>query len=116
MHALDGYDEISLTDKALSISKSGESIYGASDFGLESTDPKLIYGGDTIPEAGDILVSVLKNESTAAQKEVVLANTALALNCFEPQKSITECIEIARESIDSGKAYKVFTDVIEMSN
>jgi len=33
-----------------------------------------------------------------------LANAALALNIFYPEKSLLDCVELARVSLESGKA------------
>ena len=52
-----------------------------------------------------------------AQKEIVLANAAFAIQVLEKgQKSIEECIEIARESIDSGKALATFKKFVEFNS
>ncbi len=116
IHALDGYDEISLTDKAICFSDEGEQLVDAHSFDTETLNPADIYGGDTIEEASKILVNVLQDNCTAAQKEVVLANAALAINNMSPEKSLVECKLIAQESIESGKAYKSLDQLVQMSN
>jgi anthranilate phosphoribosyltransferase len=51
------------------------------------------------------------------QKQVVLANAAFGIQVLERgQKSIEECIEIARDSIDSGKALKTFRKFVELNS
>lgn len=109
VHALDGYDEVSLTDQAIVLKPHGENILNAADFGLSKAKPTDIHGGNNIAEAANILVNVLQNESTLHQKEVVMANAALAINCFEKSKSLEECVNIAKESIESKRAYEVLT-------
>ena len=52
-----------------------------------------------------------------AQKNIVLANAAFAIQVLERgQKTIEECIEIARESIDSGRALQVFKKFVEFNS
>jgi len=112
VYALDGYDEVSLTGQSLIINENGEKILNPEDFKFKKVQPTEIYGGKSIKEAATILVNILKNNSTDIQKNVVLANSALAIKCFESNKSIKECVSIAQESIDSGKALNAFKAVI----
>jgi len=52
-----------------------------------------------------------------AQKNIVLANAAFAIQVLEKgKKSIEECIAIARESIDSGNALKTFKKFVELNS
>jgi len=44
---------------------------------------------------------------------VVLANSAVAIQCFEQEKSIIDCQDIARESLKSGRAEKTLKHLIE---
>ena len=50
-------------------------------------------------------MSILKNEGSRSQTDVVLANAAAAIQVFEQEKNLEECVAIARESILSGKAF-----------
>jgi anthranilate phosphoribosyltransferase len=60
-------------------------------------------------------MKVLDNESTSAQKDVVLANSALAIQCFNQDKDIIDCVEEARISLDSGKAKKCFVRLLNIN-
>ena len=52
---------------------------------------------------------MLENRALPAQKDIVLANAAFGIQVYEKgQKSIEECLEIARESLESGKALETF--------
>jgi anthranilate phosphoribosyltransferase len=106
LHSLDGYDEISLTGKFKAISAKGESLMNTEDMGFKVLKQEDIFGGNNIEEAAKIFVNVLNNECTQAQKDVVVANSAFAIQCFEQKKSLAEYIAIALESIESGKAYQ----------
>lgn len=48
---------------------------------------------------------------------MVLANAAFAIQVLEKgKKDIEECIDIARESIDSGKALDTFKKFVELNS
>ena len=44
------------------------------------------------------------------------ANAAFAIHAIEPQKSITECVDMARESIESKKALHTLRKFIEINS
>ena len=73
-----------------------------------------ITGGNTIEDAAGIFIKVLNNEATKAQKNVVIANSALAIQCISPFLSIFECIDQATESIESGKALQAFKTLLSI--
>ena len=52
-----------------------------------------------------------------AQKDIVIANAAFGIQVYEKgRKSIGECIDIARESIDSGRALATFRKFAEINS
>ncbi len=53
-----------------------------------------------------LLISWMVN-GTDEQNKVVIVNAALALQCCYPEKSLSETIEMATESLESGKAKNV---------
>lgn len=105
IHALDGYDEISLTGDFKLITNAAEEILSPKDLGLAALSQEAIYGGETVEDAAGIFLSVLKGEGTAGQNSVVLANAAVAIQTFEGSRPFKECYALAQESLDSGKAY-----------
>lgn len=112
LHSLDGYDEISLTGNFKAISNKGESLYSPENIGFKSLQQKDIFGGNSIKEAADIFINILNNNATSAQKNVVLANASFAIQCLEPLKDFTECFAIAKESIESKKAFLTLKKLI----
>lgn len=116
VHALDGYDEVSLTGDCLVMSNQKESILSPGDFGFSSIPERALFGGESIEDARKILVNVLNNESTLEQKNAVIANSALAVKCFENNKSLLECVHIATESLDSGAAYNTMKKLLEIKS
>ncbi len=105
-HALDGYDEISLTSGTKVISNKGEYIYEAKDFAFQRLRQKQLEGGGSVKSAAQIFVNILEGKATEAQANVVIANSALAIQTVM-QNKLEDAITIAKESIDSGKAKQV---------
>lgn len=114
VHSLDGYDEVSLTDHTKVINNSGEYISSPEKMGFEKLEQKALWGGDTIDEAAQIFINVLNNNATSAQREVVIANAAFAIQARCPEKTLATCIAEARESLVSGKAKQSFESFIAL--
>ena len=105
VHAMDGYDEISLTCPARVITNTTETVIYPSDFNLLPIEQKEIYGGETVEESADIFTSILKGHGTEAQNNVVCANAGLAISVAQ-QCSLSVGFEKAQASLSSGKALK----------
>ncbi|MBT8210425.1 MAG: anthranilate phosphoribosyltransferase, partial [Eudoraea sp.] len=80
LHALDGYDEISLTGPTKTISNRNEGILQASDFGVEEVNAQDITGGSTVAESAQMFLNILQGKGTAAQNHVVCANAGVAIS------------------------------------
>jgi len=113
VHALDGYDEVSLTGAFKVFMRDTERVLLPSDLNLNLLKASEIYGGSSVEESAKIFIQVLEGTSTKAQKEVVIANSALAIKCYTPELSFSECVNKAEESLKSGKALKCFKTLIE---
>ena len=113
LHSLDGYDEISLTGKFKKFSNASEALISPEQIGFPTHQQSAIFGGNTIKDAADIFVNVLQNKGTQSQQNVVLANAAHAINCMAPEKSLQDCIAIAKEALLSGKALTSLTKVTQ---
>lgn len=114
LHALDGYDELSLTGPAKVISNSSESILKPEDFGLSELKPESIYGGESIEEAASIFLAVLQGKGSSSQEAVVCANAALAI-ATATGKPMKSSFEMALESLQSGKALESLRELQKMS-
>ena len=114
--SIDGYDEISLTGDFKVTTNNYEKLFKPSDIGLNIADTKDLEGGKTKEEAARIFDSVLENTSKIDHKEVVIANAAFAIQIMEPDKSIEECVAIAKESIESGAALKTLNKFIQLNS
>ncbi|MBS3992649.1 MAG: anthranilate phosphoribosyltransferase [Bacteroidetes bacterium] len=114
VHALDGYDEISLTSPVQYYSSAGEQLLQPTDFGLPTNTQQQLYGGETIDDALAIFKKVIANQGTAAQTNAVLANAAAGIQCFENNKSLPECVAIAKEALANGKANQLLIKLLEI--
>ena len=112
IYSLDGYDEISLTGSFKLINNFSEIISDCNYFKLQKTMAKDILGGKSIEDSANIFKKILSGKGTNNQVNVVLANSSLAIQTIT-NKDIDECIEIAKESIESGKAYSSLKKLIE---
>ena len=117
VNSMDGYDEISLTGDFKVTTNNYERVFRPQDLGFDIAKPEELVGGATEEEAAVIFDAVLENRALPAQKNIVLANAAFGIQVMERgQKDIHECIEIARESIDSGKALATFKKFVEINS
>lgn len=117
VNSIDGYDEISLTGDFKVATNNYERVFSPADLGFVHATPEELVGGANEDEAAEIFDAVLENRALPAQKNVVLANAAFGIQVMEKgQKSIEECVEIARESIDSGKALATFRKFAEINS
>jgi anthranilate phosphoribosyltransferase len=114
IHGLDGYDEISLTGQTRIITSHEESIIDSSTLGLNTVEQTDLTGGQTIAEAAEVFLNVLTNSCTLQQKQVVIANAAAAMRCVQPETSWKDCVSMAGESLESGRAYQSFKQLISM--
>lgn len=111
IHGLDGYDEISLTGDTKVITNKGEKIMSPETLGKRTVKAVDISGGETVEEAATIFMNILKGEGSWSQNAVVLANSAMALQCTGKYSNYEECYQLAIESLESGKALKVLKKV-----
>ncbi len=104
VHSIDGYDEATLTAPFKLMGTETDLLLSPSDLGFDSIEPEELHGGSTIQEAAGLFHEIVSGHGTQKQTQVVSVNAGLAIRCFEPSKQISECVEIARETIESGKA------------
>ena len=89
-------------------------LLSPADLGMKKVDASELSGGSSVEESGKIFVEILQGNGTKTQNDVVAANAGMAINCVHQDKSMEDCIEMARESIKSGLAYKCLKDLIEV--
>ena len=113
IHSHDGYDEISLTGDFSYASHLEKGIMNPESFGFRLLNSNEISGGSTIEESASIFLNVLEGRGTPAQVNIVLANSAFGIRTVFPEKELSECVEIARESLLDKKALKTFRTLLE---
>ena len=114
LHALDGYDEISLTGNTKTISNHSEGMLKPSDFGVQTIKQSEITGGDTIEASAKIFLNVLQGHGTEAQNNVVCANAGVAIATVKGY-GVKEGFEHAKESLLSGKGLQALEKLQELS-
>lgn len=108
MHAMDGYDEISLTGDFKVINNQGENYYTVDELGFTAIAPEDLAGGESIEEAAKIFRQIIEGEGTDIQNNVVLTNAAFGIKTFHPEKSFADCYYEAEESLLGHKALRSF--------
>lgn len=117
VNSLDGYDEISLTGDFKVTTNSYERVFHVGDLGFEAAKPEELVAGATEEEAARIFDNVLNGTALPAQKHIVMANAAFGIQVLEKgRKSIDECLAIAGDSLDSGKALATFKKFVELNS
>lgn len=114
LHALDGYDEISLTGNTKTISNTTEGMLSPIDFGVHTLKQEEIYGGDSVKESAAIFMNILNGKGTEAQNNVVCANAGMAIATVEGLEP-KQGFEKAKESLLSGKGLAALKKVQELS-
>ena len=112
VHALDGYDEVSLTGDTRYIDNGMEDNLSPDDFGFSVLKPEELSGGNSIEDAAAIFKNIMNATATEAQMNVVIANAALAIKCMHPGKTLNDCVAEANESLKGKKALAVFTKLM----
>ena len=114
----DGLDEVTLSGPShVAEAHGGEvSVYEVTpeQFGLARADKTAIVGGDAHQNAA-ILKDILHGKQ-GPHRNIVLLNAAPALIAGERAQTWEEGLQIAQESIDSGKAWAVLEKLIEASH
>jgi len=113
INSLDGYDEVSLTDAIRFASGTKEGELKPEDFGFTRIRSQELFGGNRVKDAAGIFIAILSGEGSTAQNQVATANAALAIQCMEPEKQLDECLAIASESLESGKALQSLKNFLQ---
>ena len=114
IHSLDGYDEVSLTGDFKMISNAAENDISPESLGFIRLRPEELKGGSTVDDSVRIFMDILQGEGTPAQNSIVVVNSGLALQCMFPGRSLDDCLEMARESLESGKAMGALQTLLNM--
>jgi anthranilate phosphoribosyltransferase len=115
----DGMDEISISDityaTILKDNKTTDFIIDPQKYGFKLAPKEAILGGNA-KENAQITYSILKGEEGGAKRDIVLLNSAMALVVDDKARDIKEGIEMAKEAIESKKAFEKLQEIIKVSN
>lgn len=118
VHGSDGLDEITLTGPTQVSELRDGSVstrqIDPRDFGLQLAPAEALQGGDAAYNAR-ILREVLDGRE-GPRRDVVLINAAAAIAVGGRAEDTTAGLELARASIDSGRARQVLDRLVEVSN
>ncbi len=116
----DGLDELSTTAQAevfeLKDSVVSRAItFDAQSIGFQKVDMEKLMGGEPDVNA-EIFNNILDNKATQAQKEIILLNATFAIQASGKVESLADAKELATDSLESGKARKLFNHFVEATN
>ncbi|MFX1294637.1 MAG: anthranilate phosphoribosyltransferase [Promethearchaeota archaeon] len=118
VHGLDGLDEVSTIGKTR-ISEAHEGNLrtyevSAKDFGLKQNAKETILASESIEQNVIDLFKIL-NDQKGPKADIVLANSSAALKAGLDTDFI-KGVELAKESIESGKAYEKLKSLVKESS
>jgi anthranilate phosphoribosyltransferase len=117
VHGEDGLDEITTTGKTfvseLRDGKVTEYTISPEDFGLIKRDAEDLKGGT--PEINAKIALNLLEGGTGGKREITILNSGAAIYVAGKAESLSDGIEKAKESIDSGEALKTLNKLVEIA-
>lgn len=118
VHGHDGLDEISLTTKTtvceVNDGRLNSFFLDPRQFGFEYCRPEDLTGGGP-EENAEIALRILKGEK-GPKRDIVLLNSAICLYMYYGNVTLRECVRVAAETIDSGKALEQLNRFVRLSN
>lgn len=114
----DGLDEVSpaARTQVVELFEDGNIVsysVAPQDFGLEVGSLEGIKGG--LKDVNKQIMMDILNGAKSVRRDTVLLNTAMALKTVL-KKPLKECAEVAAEAIDSGRALRKLSEIIDASN
>jgi len=118
VHGHDGLDEISLTSSSTVCEVNNGYLNSffldPKQFGFEYCKPEDLVGGGP-QENAEIVRRILSGEK-GPKRDVVLLNSAVCLYMFYDKLTLRECVRMAADIIDSGRAMAQLENFVRLSN
>lgn len=118
IHGHDGVDEASMCGKSTVCEvfdgQFNSFFLDPKQFGFSYCTMDDLVGGEA-EENAEITLAILNGEKSP-KRDVVLLNAALCIYMANNDKTLRECVKIAADMIDSGKALQTLNDFRKLSN
>lgn len=107
VHAVDGLDEVSLSSPTYVININNNQyekyVFDPELYGMHLCHKKELLGGSPLENAL-ITKNILQGNDKGAKRQIAVLNAAFIIMVYYPHISLMDAVEMANESIDSGKA------------
>ncbi len=90
-------------------------VFEPESLGFEKVKMEELMGGDQKKNAA-IFKNILENKATDAQKNMAILNATFAIQASGKVEKLEEAKELAIDSLESGKALKVFNNFVAATN
>lgn len=118
VHGHDGLDEVTLTTKTTICEVNGKDLgsffLDPNQFGFDYCKPEDLVGGDPTIN-GDIARRIFRGEK-GPKRDIVLLNSGVCLYMSYNNVTLRECVKMAGDIIDSGKAEEQLDRFVRLSN
>lgn len=118
VHGHDGLDEVSLSARTTVCEVNNGQVNSffldPHQFGFDYCKPEELIGGDPSYNA-EIARSILRGEK-GPKRDIVLLNSAICLYMTYNNITLRECVRMAADTIDSGKAMEQLNRFIRLTN
>lgn len=118
VHGHDGLDEVSLSTKTtvceVNQGRVNSFFLDPGQFGFSYCDKEELTGGSP-EENAEIAMRILKGEK-GPKRDIILLNSAVCLYMSYDNITLRECVKLAAEMIDSGKALRQLEAFVRLSN
>ncbi|AFQ43474.1 anthranilate phosphoribosyltransferase [Desulfosporosinus meridiei] len=118
VHGHDGLDEVTLCSTTtvceVFAGRLNSFFLDPEQLGFTKCSPAELVGGN--PEENAQIARDILNGQKGPKRDIVLLNTALCLYMFHSHRTLRDCVRLAAEIIDSGKAKAQLEKFITLSN
>ena len=120
VHGSDSMDEFTVTGPT-SVAELKDGIVKSyqidpKKLGFKKRKLEEILGGKNSQENADFILSVLKGEDQEARRDITVLNAAAGIFVSNKVDELSAAVELAKESIDNGRAMKKLEELIEFTN
>lgn len=119
IHGSDSMDEFTVTGKTIVAELRDGMVkkyqFDPSDLGLKKRKLDELKGGQSSKENAEIILSILSGDEKEAKRDIALLNAAAAIYVSDENSDMVQALELATESLDSGKALSKLNEFVEFT-